>query len=111
MKYLVVGSGGPGFASPEEAVEVLQGVIIPGFTKLIELQKRKKIIAGGLPVGDRAFVFITEAKSNDELDQMLRSLPMWGELDWEVTALQTFNARARQERQAVRDLKKTIREK
>ena len=71
----------------------------------------KKIIAGGLPVGDRAFVFIVEAKSNDELDQMIRSLPMWGELNWEVTALQTFNARAKQERQAVRDLKRTIREK
>lgn len=40
MKYLAVGSGGPGFASPEEAVEVLQGVILPSFTRLIELQKR-----------------------------------------------------------------------
>jgi muconolactone delta-isomerase len=111
MKYLVVGSGGPGFASPEEAVNILQGVIIPSFTQLIELQKKKIIIAGGLPVGDRAFVFIAEAKSHDELDQMLRSLPMWGALDWEVTALQAFNGRAKQERQAVRELKRTIRNK
>jgi hypothetical protein len=44
-------------------------------------------------VGDRAFVFIAEAKSNDELDQMLRRIPMWGTLDWEVTALQTFEGR------------------
>ena len=50
MKYLVVGSGGPGFASPEEAVDVLQAVILPSFTQLIELQKKKKIIDGGLPV-------------------------------------------------------------
>ncbi len=105
-----VGSGGPGFASPEEALEVLQGVILPSFTQLIELQKKKKI-DGGLPLGDRAFVFIAEAKSNDELDQMLRSLPMWGEVDWEVTALQTFNGRAKQERQAVREIKKALREK
>jgi muconolactone delta-isomerase len=74
-------------------------------------KKEKKIIAGGVPVGDRAFVFIAEAKSNDELDQMLRRLPMWGRLDWEVTALQTFSGRAKQERQAVRELRKTIKDK
>jgi muconolactone delta-isomerase len=108
MRYLVVGSGGPGFASPEEALEVLQDAILPSFSKLIELEKKKKIIGGGLPVGERAFVFIVEAKSNDELDQMLRRLPMWGELDWEVTALQTFNGRAKQERQAVREIKRNI---
>jgi muconolactone delta-isomerase len=108
MRYLVVGSGGPGFASPEEALEVLQDAILPSFSKLIELEKKKKIIGGGLPVGERAFVFIVEAKSNDELDQMLRQLPMWGELDWEVTALQTFNGRAKQERQAVREIKRNI---
>jgi len=108
MKYLVIGSGGPGFASEEEAAEVLQGIILPSFKRLIELQKKNKITAGGLPVGDRAFVFIAEAKSNDELDQMLRSLPMWGELDWEVTALQTFQGRAKHERQALREIKRSI---
>ncbi len=105
MKYLVVGSGGPGFASPEETLEVLQSVVLPSFAGLIALE-RKKTIFGGLPVGDRAFVFIAEAKSNDDLDQMLRRIPMWGTLDWEVTALQTFEGRARQERQAVRDIRK-----
>jgi muconolactone delta-isomerase len=108
MKYLVIGSGGPGFASEEEAVEVLQGIVLPSFKRLIELQKNKKITSGGLPVGDRAFVFIAEAKTNDELDQMLRSLPMWGELDWEVTPLQTFTGRAKHERQALRELKRSI---
>ena len=111
MKYLVVGTGGPGFASPEEALEVLQGVILPSFSKLIELEKKKKIIAGGLPVGERAVVFIAEAKSNDELDQMLRNLPLWGEFDWEVTALQTFSGRAKQERQAVLEIKRSIKNK
>jgi muconolactone delta-isomerase len=111
MKYLVVASGGPGFAYPEEALEVLQSVILPSFKEILSLEKRKKIIAGGVPVGERTFVFIVDAKSNDELDQMLRKLPMWGELDWEVTALQTFNGRAKQERQAVKELKKIIKNK
>jgi hypothetical protein len=39
---------------------------------------------------------------------MLRSLPMWGELDWEVTPLQTFTGRAKHERQALREIKKSI---
>jgi muconolactone delta-isomerase len=51
-------------------------------------------------------VFIVEASSNEELDQMLRELPMWGSLDWEVTALQTFAGRAAQERTLVKELKK-----
>ena len=108
MKYLVVASGGPGFALPDEALDILQSAILPCFNEIISLEKRKKIIAGGLPVGERTLVFIAEAKSNDELDQMLRKIPMWGELDWEVTALQTFNGRAKQERQAVKELKKII---
>jgi muconolactone delta-isomerase len=106
MKYLVVGSGGPGFASPKEAVKVLEEIILPSFDEIIRLEKKKKILAGGLPVGDRSFVFIVEASSNEELDQMLRTLPMWGSLDWEVTALQTFTGRAAQERSIVKELKR-----
>jgi Muconolactone delta-isomerase len=106
MKYLVIGSGGPGFASPGEAVRVLEEIVLPSFDNLIGLEKKKKILAGGLPVGDRSFVFIAEASSNEELDQLLRGLPMWGSLDWEVTALQTFAGRADQERNIIKKLKK-----
>lgn len=108
MKYLVVATGGPGFASAEQALEVLQREVIPSFNEFLALEKKKKIVAGGLPVGDRAFVFIADAKSNDELDQMLRQIPMWGSLDWEVTPLQSFRARARQERQAVREIRSEL---
>jgi len=31
---------------------------------------------------------------------------MWGTLDWEITALQTFSGRAEQERLAVKELRK-----
>ena len=106
MKYLVYGSGGPGFESQAEAVEILKELILPSFDQLVKLEKQKKILAGGLPVGDRAFVFIVEAASHEEVDTMLRNLPMWGVLDWEVTALQTFNGRAAQERSFVKGLRK-----
>ncbi len=106
MKYLVHGSEGPGFASPEEAVQVLERVVLPSFDALIKLEEAKKIVAGGLPVGDRAFVFIVEASSNEEVDQLLRSIPMWGVLRWKVTPLQTFAGRAAHERKAIKELKK-----
>ena len=106
MKYLVSGSGGPGFSSPEEAIKVLEEIVLPSFDQLIGLEQKNKILAGGLPIAERAFVFIAEASSNEELDQMLRKLPMWGSLDWKVSALQTFSGRAAQERSIIKELKK-----
>jgi len=108
MKYLIIGSEGPGFASPEEAVELLEETILPSFDAIIKLEKQKKILAGGLPVGDRAFVFIVDAASNEELDHLLQNIPLWGVLKWKVTPLQTFAGRAAYERQAVKELKKAI---
>jgi hypothetical protein len=63
MQYLVFGSGGPGFSSPKEAAQVLKEIILPSFDTLQKLEAERKILAGGLPVGDRAFVFIVEATS------------------------------------------------
>jgi len=105
MRYLVTGSEGPGFSSPEEAVPILEKIVLPSFEALIELEKTKKILGGGLPLGDRSFVFIMEASSNEEVDRVLRRLPMWGALKWKVTALQTFEGRASQERDNVKQLK------
>ncbi len=54
-------------------------------------------------------MFIGEASSNEELDGMLRDIPAWGVLKWQVTALQSFEGRAAQERQNVAQLKKQLR--
>ncbi len=53
MKYLVFGSEGPGFASSEEAVHLLEKLVLPSFDVLMRLEEQNKILAGGLPVGDR----------------------------------------------------------
>jgi hypothetical protein len=105
-QFLVVASQGPGYASPAEALTVLDQMIVPTFDALLKLQADKKIVAGGLPVGDRAFAFILEAASNAEADEILRNLPAWPLLDWEVTPLQSFKARADKERGVVAELKK-----
>jgi hypothetical protein len=106
MKYLVIGKGGPGFSSPEEAKKILNEIVMPSFDELIKLEKEKKILAGGLPVGDRAFIFIIEASSNDEVDRILRKLPMWGVLNWKVKPLQDFSTRAEDERTMLKELNK-----
>jgi hypothetical protein len=108
MKYLVIGFEGPGFASPEEAVKILEKSILPTFDALITLEAEKKILAGGLPVGGRAVVFILEAPSNEEADQLLRDIPAWGVLKWEVRPLQSFEGRAKKERGVVEEIKKRL---
>jgi hypothetical protein len=109
MKYLVTGSGGPGFTSPEEALEVLEKGILPTFDALLKLQADKVLLAGGLPVGDRALIFILEASSHDEVDRILRDLPAWGVLQWKVKPLQSIEGRAKKEQAIVKELRKQIR--
>ena len=109
MKYLVVGSEGPSFETPSEAADVLENTVIPALDEYMRLEEKGKILAGGLPVGDRALVFMVDAPSNDELDRFLRGLPMWEIMTWEVTALQTFAGRAEIERENLAELKKSAR--
>ncbi len=105
--YLVIGSEGPGFTSPQEAIQILEKGILPTLDAILKLRREGKIIAGGLPVGGRALVMIVQASSNQEVDKMLRSLPAWGALKWKVTALESFAGRAAQEREILSQLKKT----
>ena len=65
MQYLVEGARGPLPPSPELAIALLEGTVIPHFEYLIRLKAEGKMLAGGVPVGDRAFVCIIEAASND----------------------------------------------
>jgi len=82
--------------------------ILPTFDALLKLETDRRILAGGLPLGDRAFVFILEASSNEEADQILREIPAWGVLKWEVKPLQSFEGRAKKERSVLAELKKRL---
>lgn len=98
MKYLVTAYGGPSFDSVDSARELLENIVHPTFDRLIELEGSGKILAGGLPVGERALAFILDAASHDEADKILQSLPIWGTIEWDVTALQDFSERRAQEK-------------
>ena len=106
MRYLVRAAEGPSFTSVEEMIPILKDVVLPGLDAVADLETKKTIVAGGLPVGERALVFIIEAPSNEDLDVMLQKIPLWGLLTWEVTPLQGFKARADHERAFVAGAKK-----
>jgi hypothetical protein len=101
MQYLVSASEGPGYESPEEILKTLEDQVLPLFESLMRLESEHKILAGGVPLGDRALVFILEAASHDDADRLLRGLPMWGLFKWDVIALEAFAGRAAQEREFV----------
>ena len=97
MEYLVRGTGGPGFTSRDELQSILRDIVIPSFQMLVQYEKDGVIPGGGLPVGDRAVAFFIKVRSNEELDRLLRRLPIWGGMNWEVTALQSFQGRLEME--------------
>ena len=99
MKYLVSGSSGPGFGSPEEAKQLLENVVHPSFERLVALEAEGKISGSGLPVGDRAIVFVLDAASHSEADSIIQNLPIWPLLEWEVVALQGVAERLAQEKE------------
>lgn len=108
-QYLVTGTGGAGWKSPEEGVFLLEAIIIPALDLLAkQTAEGTVIVAGGLPVGDRALTFIIEAANNDEADQFVRSVPFWTALQWTVTPLQSFQRRADMERGYVQQMKELI---
>lgn len=106
--FLVTTSEGPGFKSPGEAAEVLEKGILPTFEALMQLKKKKKIVAGGLPIAGRKLVLLVEAESHDAVDRMLRDLPAWGVFSWKVTALQSLQGRMQMEQEILRALKESM---
>jgi len=105
MKYLVKGSAGPVSLSSGNMAQLLENVVLPSLDQLAKWEKEGKI-TGGLPVGQRAFVFIVEASSNEEVDQLLRSLPIWGGMEGKVIPLQSFSGREGMEKNILSELKK-----
>jgi hypothetical protein len=61
--------------SREQTIERLGKLIIP---TLESLGSDSRVRAGGITVGTLAGAFVVEAKSKDELTELVRALPVWG---------------------------------
>ena len=106
MKYLVVGDfidPGP-MMPPPQVAQMLETAILPSLEILAKWEGDNRI-HGGIFLGDRKGVFVIEAESNEEVDKMIMSLPMWGLLKWTVSPLHTFAGRAAQDKMNAEKIK------
>jgi muconolactone delta-isomerase len=100
MQYLVTMEyvePGPLFPA-EQLGQMVEQSILPSFDLLATLQADGKVLAGGVPAGSRTAVFIVEAASHDELDQLIEGIPWWGVMKTTVAPLQDFAKRAANDR-------------
>lgn len=107
MKYLVTMEliGTPPAASPQELVQWLEQMVIPSEEAFIKLEAEGKILAGGDLSGRRGWAAIVEAASNEEVTQLLDSIPQWPLLKVDVTPLESSEKRLAQIRQHLERLK------
>ncbi len=94
-----------GLLPPQQMAELMEQTILPSIEAVVKLEKEKKIIGGGGLVGKRTGVVIVEAASNEELDQMLTSLPFWGLMKVEINPMVSFSEAAVRTRESLKQIK------
>ena len=94
LKYLVSGFDGPGFATPEEALQRLVNVVLPSLDALKRLEAEKRILAGGQALAKRVSFSSRKPIETKSWTPDAREIPFWGMLKWEVTPLESFESRA-----------------
>ena len=83
---------------PEQVVTFVEQAVIPSLEMLIQWEQEGRIRAGGTFPGERAGAMVIEADSAEEVGQLLGSLPFWGQMKWEVRALQSLSSTLERER-------------
>jgi muconolactone delta-isomerase len=107
MRFLVTIDGadtGVG-VPPERVVGVLDQMVIPSIEKLAQWEQEGRIHGGSYTAG-RGGVFIVDADSSEEVDQLVTSLPNWGIIKVDVKPLissSTALERARAMRQRLQE--------
>jgi muconolactone delta-isomerase len=77
MRFLVTLDGSNVAAMPPERLgQVLEQMIIPGIEQLAQWEQEGRVNGGAYPAG-RGGVFMIEADSSEEVDQLVASLPHW----------------------------------
>ena len=71
----------------DQLTELIRGAILPSVESLTKLQAQGKLIYGGYPIGRPAIVLLVEAPSEKELYEILEGLPLWEQVEVEVTRM------------------------
>jgi muconolactone delta-isomerase len=88
MRFLVtidgsdIGVGMP----PEQLARVVEQMVVPSLETLAQWEQEGRIHGGGYTAA-RAAVFMIDADSSEEVDQLVTSLPYWGVVKVDVKPL------------------------
>jgi muconolactone delta-isomerase len=88
MRFLVTidaSDGGAGMP-PEQLAQQVNQMVIPSLEKLAQWEDEGRIHGGGYTAA-RGGVFVIDADSPEEVDQLVTSLPYWGIVKVEVKPL------------------------
>ena len=100
MRFLVIGeeTGTAPTMPPQQVAQMLDTVIAPSLEMLAKWEREGRI-HGGSFAGRRGGCMIMDAASNEELADLLPTLPFWGSLNWKITPLSSNEATAKRVRQ------------
>jgi muconolactone delta-isomerase len=93
MRFLVtidgsdIGAGMP----PERLAQVMDQMVVPSLEQLDQWEQEGRVHGGGYTAA-RGGVFIIDADSSEEVDQLVTSLPYWGLVEVDVKPLVSSNA-------------------
>ena len=93
MRFLVtidgsdIGVGMP----PERLAQVVEHMVTPSLEQLVQWEQEGRIHGGGYTAA-RGGVFIIDATSSEEVEQLLTSLPYWGLVKMDVKPLISHGA-------------------
>ena len=88
MRFLVtidgsdIGAGMP----PERLAQLIEQMVVPSLEQLAQWEQEGRIHGGGYTAA-RGGVFMIDADSSEEVDQLLTSLPYWGLVKIDVKPL------------------------
>ena len=91
--------------SPRQVTNMVEKAIAPSLDAVTRYEADGKIRAAGVLAGSKSSAMIVDVADNNELSQLLQSLPFWSFMKVEVAPLQSFAERAAQEKGAVEFLK------
>ena len=106
MRFLVIGeeTGTAPTMPPQQVAQMLDTVIAPSLEMLAKWEREGRI-HGGSFVGRRGGCMIIDVASNEELADLLMTLPVWGLQDWKITPLTSPEAAAKRFRELSQRLK------
>src|SRR5215212_12258780 len=74
----------------DRLANIVREAILPSVEALIPLQVEGRLVTGGYLVGERTMVFVFEADSEEEVREMLESLPMSGVVTPDIRRMQAL---------------------